>query len=547
MTANARPKAPGADLKIMLQRRNSDARQGGLHRLAARAALLGLSAALCACAVGPDFKRPSAPQGADFAPKPIAETTASAAVTGGEAERFVMGRDIPFAWWRDFGSPKLDALVEKALAHNPQLPAAQAALKQAQELTKAQRGFFYPTVSAQFQPTRQQLAGNLGGNSPGIQGDGKTISTYQNPNGPAPFNGPVTYNFYTSQVALSYAPDIWGSNRRQVETLKAQAEQLRFQMEATYVTLIDEVVAAAIQAGSLNDQILAAKRFIDENEQGLKILQDQFRLGYASRLDLAAQEAALAQARATLPPLERQLAQTRDLICALTGALPNEPVDADFSLADLHLPADLPLTIPSQLIEQRPDIRAAEEQLHAASAQVGVAVAARLPQFTISAGYGGAASQVTQMFSTGGPFWNLIGDVNQTVFDAGTLRHRQRAAEQGLIQARYQYKATVITAYQNVADTLHAIQSDADALKAVVEAERAAKTQRDVTRDQYRAGYVNYLTLLSAEGVYQQAVIARVQAQTNRYGDAATLYQALGGGWWNRTGTAAAAGTRSGG
>ena len=329
-----------------------------------------------------------------------------------------------------------------------------------------------------------------------------------------------------------------------MELLKAQAAALRFQMEATYITLADNVVAAVIQEASLNDQIEATKRYIDENEQGLKVLQDQFRSGYAGRLDLAAQESSLAQARAMLPPLTKQLEQTHDLIRALVGGLPNDDLDMTFSLASLSLPRELPVSLPGQLIEQRPDVRAAEEQLHAANAQVGVAIADRLPQFTITAAYGGVASEVSQMFAHGGPFWNLIGDVNQPVFDGGTLRHHQRAAEQGLIAARAQYKTAVITAYQNVADTLHAIQSDADGLKAVADAETAAKTTLDVTRQQYEAGYVNYLTLLAAQGGYEQAMIARVQAQTNRYGDAATLFQALGGGWWNRNAQARADRTR---
>ena len=237
---------------------------------------------------GTQFQAARSASGAGYAPKPLAETTASAPVAGGDAERFVMGRDIAFAWWKEFGSPKLDSLVEKALANNPQLPAARATLGQAQELTKAQQGYFYPTVGLDFQPSRQQLAGNLGGNAPGIQGNGQNISANQSAT--PPYNQPVTYNFYTAQVGLSYTPDIWGANRRQVESLKAQAAQLRFQMEATYITLVDNMVAAVIQEASLNDQIEATKRYIDENEQGLKVLQDQFRSGYAGRLDLATQE-----------------------------------------------------------------------------------------------------------------------------------------------------------------------------------------------------------------------------------------------------------------
>jgi NodT family efflux transporter outer membrane factor (OMF) lipoprotein len=506
---------------------------------ATRALPVILGAALtAACAVGPNFKRTAPPNASGYSPAPMAQTTASATgVAGGDEERFVMGRDIPFAWWKELGSPKLDALVDRALANNPTLPAAIAALKQAQEQTAAQRGFFYPTITPDFNGERQQLAGNLGGNSPGIQGNGSTISTYQNPGGPAPFNGPVTYNFYTAQVAVGYTPDVFGGNRRQVESLQAQAEALRFQMEATYITLASNVVAAAIQEASLQSQIKAVNAYIDDNQKALDILQEQFRQGLVMRIDVAAQESALAQAKALLPPLQKQLEQTHDLIRALVGGLPSDDIDMTFDLDSMTLPHDLPVSVPAKLVDQRPDVRAAEEQMHSASAQVGVAIAARLPQFTITAAYGGAASEVSQLFSTGGPFWNLVGDATVTAFDGGTLLHRQRAAEQALIQARAQYRSTLITAFQNVADTLHAIQSDADALAATAQAEKAAKVTLDVTRSQYDTGYVNYQTLLAADGAYQQAVVTRIQAQTNRYGDAAALFQALGGGWWNRGAT----------
>jgi NodT family efflux transporter outer membrane factor (OMF) lipoprotein len=496
----------------------------------APAALLAASSlAISACAVGPDFHRSAPPATTAYAPTAAPASTAAAPSTpGGDAERFVMGRDIPFAWWTQFGSPKLDALVARALANNPTLPAAQAALRQAQEQTAAQRGFFYPTITPDFQPTRQQPAGNLSSNLPGPQGNGTNIQT----SSPA---SPVTYNFYTAQVSLSYTPDVFGLNRRQVESLKAQAESLRYQMEAAYITLASNVVAAAIQEASLQSQIKATQAYIDENQRALEILREQMRQGYAMRLDVAAQESALAQAEALLPPLQKQLEQTHDLLRALVGGFPDDQADLSFDLDALRLPGELPVSLPAQLIDQRPDVRAAEEQVHSASAQVGVAIANRLPQFTITAAYGGAASEVGQLFSTGGPFWSLVGDASVTAFDGGTLRHRQKAAEQALIQARAQYRSTLITAFQNVADTLHAIRSDADALKANGEAEVAAKTALDVTRSQQTLGYVNYQTLLAAEGAYQLAVIARVQAQTNRYGDAAALFQALGGGWWNRT------------
>jgi len=495
--------------------------------------LIGLSAtaAMSACAVGPNFQRPAAPTAQSYTPAstPLPVVTASTpGVAGGDPERFVMGRDIPFAWWTQFGSPKLNALVEKALSNNPTLPAALAALRQAQEQTAAQRGFFYPTITPEFMPSRQQIAGNLSSNDPGPQGNGTAIQST------SPSN-PVVYTFYTAQVALSYMPDVFGLNRRQVESLTAQAAAVRYQMEAAYITLASNVVAAAIQEASLQSQATATKAYIADTQKALGILREQQRQGYVMRLEVAQQEQALAQAKTLLPPLQKQLDQTHDLIRALVGGMPSDVVDDDFSLDTFVLPADLPVSLPAKLIDQRPDVRAAEEQVHSASAEVGVALANRLPQFTLTAAYGGAASEVSQLFSPGGPFWSLVGDATVTAFDGGTLRHRQRAAEQALIQAQAQYRSTLITAVQNVADTLHAIKSDADALQAAGEAETAAKSALDVTRAQYDTGYVNEQTLLLAQAAYQLAVVTRIQAETNRFGDAAALFQALGGGWWNRS------------
>lgn len=499
----------------------------------ARLPAVAACALLAACAAGPDYHRPETATGERYTPGDLPAATAAAPGAAGSAQRFVMGRDIPFAWWTQFGSARLDALVERSLHANPSIPAAQAALRQALEFVAAQQGYFYPTVGADFNAQRQKLAGNVGGNSPGLQGNGTVISTGQNPSGPV-YNSPVTYNFYTASLVLGYTPDVFGGNRRQVESLRAQADALRYQMEATYITLASNVVGAAIQAASLRSQIEATQAAIDENARGQKILREQLRLGYAARIDVALQDAALAQARALLPPLQKQLEQTEDLLRALCGAMPGEALDDGFELSELRLPEELPVSLPVRLIEQRPDVRAAEEQLHAASAQVGVAVAARLPQFTITGAIGGTSSRINQMFSPGGPFWNLVGDVAQPIFDGGTLLHRERAADEGLVQAREQYRLAIVTALQNVADTLHAIESDADGLAAAVEAERATREVLDVTQKQADSGYVNGLVLLSAQVAWQQERIALVQARTNRFGDTVALFQSLGGGWWNR-------------
>jgi NodT family efflux transporter outer membrane factor (OMF) lipoprotein len=506
-----------------------------------RPALLVTCAALAAsCAVGPSFHRPQAPADAGYAPTPLPESSAAAPVHGGDAQRFVSGRDIPFQWWELFNSPALNALVERAFRANPTIAAAQAALVQAQELVYAQRGYFFPTIDANYSFERQKISGNLTlDNVPGVEGNGDNdLPPVQNLNS-SPHTRPFFYNLHTAELTVGFVPDVFGANWRQTESLAAQRDAQRFALEATYITLASNVVAAAIQEASVRAQIEATRQIIAADEQSLQILRDQFRLGFATRIDVAAQEAALGQARMLLPPLQKQYEQTRDLIRVLVGNLPNDDVPQTFELDALQLPPELPLSLPARIIEQRPDVRAAEAQFHAANAQVGVAVAAMLPQFSITGALGGNADEFPWLFRTGGPFWSLIGGVTQPVFEGGTLLHTKRAASAALKQAAAQYQSTVITAYQNVADTLHASLSDADALAADVDAERSAKVTYDLTRRQMEVGYVNYLALLSAETAYQQALLTRVQAQAARLGDTVALFQALGGGWWNRKEVAA--------
>jgi NodT family efflux transporter outer membrane factor (OMF) lipoprotein len=486
------------------------------------------------CAVGPRYRQPAAPANPGYTPTSLPDASASAPVHGGNAQRFINGGDLPFEWWELFESPAVDALVERAFKANPTVPAAQAALAQAEEMVRAQRGFYYPTVAAGLQAERVKVAGNLTQEaSLGIQGNGDNLSQP-----PAPAS-PLYYQFYTAGLSVGFVPDVFGANRRQVELLAAQTDVQRFALEATYITLASNVVGAAIQEASLRAQIEATQRIIAADEKSLEILRQQFRLGFAMRIDVAAQEAALAQAEATLPPLQKQLEQTRDLIRALTGSLPNQDISETVALDALQLPAELPLSLPAKLVEQRPDVRAAEAQLRAANAQVGVAVAAMLPQFSISGTLGGNADQIPWLFRGGGAFWTAVGGVNQPIFEGGTLLHTKRAASAALRQAAAQYQSAVMTAYQNVADTLHASLSDADELAGAVESETAAKVAYDLTRQQLQSGYVSYLVLLNAETTYQQALVTRVQAQATRYGDTVALFQALGGGWWNRQAVAA--------
>ena len=477
-----------------------------LRPAAALAALL-----LASCAVGPDFKRPAAPAVSGYTPEKQAPATISAAVKGGEAQRFVAGMDIPGQWWTLFHSPALDALIKEALQSNPSLEAAQATLRQAQENVLAQRGVLFPSVSGNLSTTREKISGAAFGNP-------KSSSIF---------------TLTTGSLSLSYALDVFGGARRQLESTEAQAEFQRYQLEAAYLTLTSNVVAAAVQEASLRAQIAATQEIIEAETQQLDVLQRQFNLGGASRAAVLAQQATLNATQATLPTLEKQLAQQRVLLTALAGRLPSEEISQSFDLAALDLPQELPLSLPSRLVEQRPDIQAAQATLHQASAQIGVATAAMLPQITLSASYGNTVTDAGQLLSGPG-IWSIGAGLVQPIFKGGQLLHEKRAAEAAYDAAAAQYRNTVISAFQDVADALRALQSDAAALAAQLAAERSAADSLAISRTQYQAGAINYSTLLNAETTYQQAHINRVIAQAARFADTAALFQALGGGWWNR-------------
>jgi NodT family efflux transporter outer membrane factor (OMF) lipoprotein len=468
---------------------------------------------IAGCAVGPDFKKPAAPNVTDYTAKPLSTTVASTNVAGGEAQRFTKGSDIPGDWWTLFHSRPLNDLIEHSLSNNPDLKAAQAALTVAHENVLAQRGVYYPSVAADFSATRQMTS--------------ETISA-------TPNNGAFLYNLFTPQVSVSYAPDLFGLNRRTTESIKAQEQAVRFQMIAAQITLSTNVVAAAVQQASLQAQIDATHQLIDINTNMVQILQRQLAKGYASGLDLAAQESQLAQVKATLPPLVKQLVQERDLLAVLVGKFPSEAPAEKFELSNLQLPQDLPVSLPSVLVAQRPDVLQAEANMHAASAQIGIAKANRLPNIALTANAGSSALAIGQVFKSGTGFWGLGADLTAPIFQGGALLHQERAAKAAYVQAAEQYRSTVLSAFQSVADTLTALDQDAEGLKAAAAAVDAAKRTLDLSQRQLQAGYANELSLLSAEQSYQQALISLIQAQANRYADTAALFQALGGGWWNR-------------
>jgi NodT family efflux transporter outer membrane factor (OMF) lipoprotein len=468
--------------------------------------------ALAACAVGPDFQPPPPPDVDRYSAAPLPAQTASAATSAGASQSFALGRDLPAEWWALFRSRHLKAQIERAIATNANLQAAQATLRQAQENAAAQVGTLLPSIDANSSATRQQFS-------------------------PAQFGGagsPFTFNLFNASVSVSYALDVFGGKRRAVEASEAQAEYQQFQLEAAFLTLTANVATTAIQEASLRGQIKATQDIIKDESEQLEVLQRQFQLGGVSRSDVLAQEAQLAQTQATLPPLQKQLEQQRNLLATLTGRFPREADVQAFSLAALHLPQKLPVSLPSRLVEQRPDIRAASAQLHQASAQIGVATANLLPQINLTGQYGTSALQVASLFSPQTTIWNIGASAAQPIFHGGTLIHQKRAAEAAYEAAEAQYRDTVLNAFRNVADALRAIQADAVALRAQERAVRTATESLTIAREQFRAGAITYLTLLNAQRQQQQAVIGLVQAQAARYADTVALFQALGGGWWNR-------------
>ena len=426
--------------------------------------LFSISALLfsAGCAVGPEFKKPAAPANAGYAPAPLSTTNSTSNVSGGEAQHFVDGQDIPGEWWTLFHSKPLNDLIERSLTANPDIKAAQAALLVARENVLVQRGAYYPSVAGGFSAARAKSSANLS---------------------PVTNTSNLNYSLYTPEVSVSYVPDVFGLNRRTVESLQAQEQQARFALAATHITLSANVAAGAIEEASLRAQIAATRELVTINTDMLDILRTQYIKGYVGRLDVAAQESQLAQVAATLPPLLKQLAQQRDVLAALSGAFPNEDLPEKFELSSLQLPQELPVSLSSQLVEQRPDVRQAEENLHSASAQIGVAIANRLPNFALTSDAGSMALVFAKLFAGGTGFWDIGAGVAQPIFDGGTLLHRERAAKAAYTLASEQYRSTVLNAFQNVADTLNALQQDADALKAAAAAKDAAAVTLNLAQE----------------------------------------------------------------
>jgi NodT family efflux transporter outer membrane factor (OMF) lipoprotein len=467
---------------------------------------------LSGCVVGPDFQTPNAPGVAGYTAETALKATSATAAAGGTSQSFVTGRDIPKEWWALFRSRQINALVEEATHNHPDVQAAQFALRSARESVRAEQGALFPQVSANGSATREQTSLASAGES-----------------GPASL-----YNLYSASVSVSYTLDVFGGTRRQIESLQAQADYQRFELEATYLALTANVVTAAITDASLRAQIAATKDIIKAETDQLARIRGQFELGGVAQSDVLSQQSTLLATEATLPPLQKQLAQQRDQLMAYLGRLPSEDRGEGVDLSALHLPRALPVSLPSALVRQRPDIREAEATLHQATANVGVAIADMLPQVTLSGSAGSSALSAPKLFSPQTITWSVASSVSQKIFDGGTLFHTKEADVATYQQDLAKYKSAVLTAFQNVADALRAVQSDADTLKADAASEKVALDSLAMAEQQYKAGAVAYSTIIADQQTYQNAVISRVKAQATRFADTAALFQALGGGWWNR-------------
>jgi NodT family efflux transporter outer membrane factor (OMF) lipoprotein len=478
-----------------------------------------LPLAMGACAVGPNYKQPPAPAVGGYTPVPLAGSSAPA---DGLSQRFVSGADISGEWWSLFHSQALNSLIDAGLAHNPTLAAAQQTLIEAEQNVRAEEGSFFPTISGSFQAEREKIS------SAQLASSGATGAASSGAFNIAPFT------LYNASVSISYSPDVFGGVRRQVESLQAQADYARYELEASYLTLTANIVTAAVTEASYKAQIDATNQIIAADQHQLDIVTRQVALGGVAQANVLSQQATVLSEQATLPPLESELAQTRNQLANYVGAFPADFHAADFTLASLDLPTDVPVSLPSALIDQRPDIQESAAQLHEASANVGVATANMLPQISLTPEVGYEALTTATLFTPQSLLWSLVAGVTQPIFEGGTLRAKRQSSIAALKAAGQTYQATVLTAFQNVANALQSLQYDALTLQSTELAEQASARSLAVTRDQYLLGGQPFTAVLTAQTTYQNAVISHVKAAASRLTDTAALFQALGGGWWHR-------------
>ena len=446
------------------------------------------------CTLGPDFKSPSLPESENYFEKPSSEIITTVKPSFGPAQTICLSKDIETQWWRVFKSSRLTNLIEKALKKNPDLQSALSALHRAQENTIAMQGSLFPALDLVTRSTAQKISG----------------AQFGNPNFPG-----STYAVSSGSVQVAYSLDVFGAIKRQIESFEAIEEYQHFQLEGAYLTITTNVVTTVIQAATLTTQISATEAIIKSKERQIDLVNQQFNLGSVSKSNILALQSSLEKTRTTLPQLQQQLAKTHHKLSNLTGDAPNIILETPFDLEEIQLPENLPLSLPSKLIKQRPDIRAQESLLHDANAQIGVTTAQLLPDFTISANLGTIATRAADLFVPGSLIWTVGGNIMQPIFHGGALIHKRRAAIAAYEQAATHYKSTVLQALQNVADCLTALEFDAIELQSQDNALKAAKDDLDLTKNQFQLGAINYLSLLNAEQNYQTALIGQLMPFDN--------------------------------
>jgi NodT family efflux transporter outer membrane factor (OMF) lipoprotein len=472
---------------------------------------------IAGCAVGPNFKPPEPPQVTQYTSE---RQPTSTVVADGQAQTFEAGAQVIEEWWQLFRSPQLDAIVKQAVAENYNLQSALARLRQSQETLKAGYGVFFPQLTGSFTAQREKF-------SP-VQF------------GASAFTG-NTFNLFTLSASVSYLLDVWGGQRRAVESLAAQRDYQKYTALATNMTLLGNVVNAAIAAAGYRSQIDATEKLIALQREQVRLTEDQFKAGLVAYASVASLETQLASTEASLAPLKQNLSKTEHLLASLAGLIPGQWVPSNFKLAEFTLPRQLPVTVPANLVRQRPDILAAEAQVHSACAQIGVATAALLPSFTLNGNIGRNVSDITQLFgNTAGTFWSVGATASNPFFSGGTRWFQRKAALEAYQASLSDYRQVVVSACQQVADTLKALEHDAQLLKAQSQALSAAQEALDLVLANYHSGLANYLQVIIANDQYQQAKLGYIQAQALRLQDTAALFVALGGGWWNSPAATAA-------
>jgi NodT family efflux transporter outer membrane factor (OMF) lipoprotein len=342
-----------------------------------------------------------------------------------------------------------------------------------------------------------------------------------------------TPNLYTVGATASYAPDVFGATARSVEEQEALAEQQRYELAAAYLSLTGNVVTEAITIASLRGQLEASEEVVADDTRNLELVRFKYEAGKAPLTDVLTAETQLALDRTALPGLRQQLAAARDALSVLTGRAPAAWTPPDFDLKDFTLPQELPLSLPSELARQRPDILAAEALLHADSAAVGIATARLYPNITLSATGGQQSLDSSSLFHGVNTFWTLAASLAQPIFHGGTLRAQRRAAIELYQASLATYEQTVLQGLQQVADVLQALAHDAELLDAQRQLLESASHALTLQRESYAAGKSDLLQLIVAERAYQQARLGMVTAQARRLQDTAQLFVALGGGWWD--------------